>query len=217
MEPGRRTPAGPLAVQVADLSVPQFPCEQTKAPSRLSARARGSIQGLSGWAAGRGSGCSGHDPDSFPSLMEADQRAQGQGHSNSRKETLTSCTTKLPCGCSASGGSAPDGGPAAGPGCPGRLGIPTGPMSHSGQPGDPDAACGCSPYRGPPLAGASSLWTRVPILSPEPPGLSGSRSLDHGGAPGSSLTTSPKNPGASKLQNLFIEQKGEAPGDARRG
>lgn len=67
------------------------------------------------------------------------------------------------------------------------------------------------------MAGASSLWTRVPILSPEPPGLSGSRSPDHGRAPGSSLTTSPKNPGASKLQNLFIERKGEAPGDARGG
>lgn len=55
------------------------------------------------------------------------------------------------------------------------------------------------------------LGLRVPILSPEPPGLSGSRSPDHGRAPGSSLTTSPKNPGASKLQNLFIERKGEAP------
>lgn len=57
----------------------------------------------------------------------------------------------------------------------------------------------------------------MPVLSPEPPGLSGSRSPDHSGAPGLSLTASPKNPGPSKLQNLFIEQKGEAPGDAREG
>ena len=100
-----------------------------KAPSRLSARARGSIQGHSGWATGRGSGCSGHDRDPFPSFKEAHQRAQGQGHSNSRKETPKSCTPKLPCSCSASVGSAPNGGPAAGPGCPGHLGIPTGAMS----------------------------------------------------------------------------------------
>lgn len=32
-EPGGRTPAGPLGVQVADLSVPRFPCEQTKHPA----------------------------------------------------------------------------------------------------------------------------------------------------------------------------------------
>lgn len=148
LEPGCRTPAGPLAVQVADLSVPQFPCEQTKAPSRLSAQARGSIQGRSGWAAGRGSGCSGHDRDPFPSLMEADQRAQGQGHSNSRKETPTSCTPKLPRGCSASGGSAPDGGPAAGLGCPGHLGIPTGPMSPQGLAGGPRCCLWVQPLQG---------------------------------------------------------------------
>ena len=57
----------------------------------------------------------------------------------------------------------------------------------------------------------------MPVLSPEPPSLSGSRSPDHSGAPGPSLTASPKNPGPSKLQNLFIEQKGEAPGDAGEG
>lgn len=75
MEPGHGTPTGPLAVQVADLSVPQFLSRQTKAPSRLSAQARGSIQGRSGWARREGlQGALAMIVTPFPSLMEADQQ-----------------------------------------------------------------------------------------------------------------------------------------------